>query len=323
MGLRKLSPRGVWRSGNGQRRFSGGDGGETTLAKHVERFEAILVPKKVPLTIERILDCADAFHAAHGRWPIAAPVPIAGVPGESWARIDEALRRRERGLAGYSSLANLLAACRGAGNLTGPPRLRIDQILAWADSYHAAHGRWPIAAPVAVAEAPEESWDRIDQALRQGERGLPGGSSLTRLLADAGVLAIRRHPLRSTRSWPGPMPTTSRTDDGPSRHPSPWPRHRASRGTGSTECSAGRRGRCRWAPRWPACSPNAAACVIRRGFVGCGSTRSCNGPTHFTQQTDAGPFRHLSPWPRRPTSRGTGSTGASAGANGDCRGAPR
>jgi len=166
------------------------------LVKHVERFEAFLVPKKRPLTIERILECADAFHAAHGRWPIAAPVPIAGVPGESWARIDQALRRRERGLSGYSSLAHLLAACRGAGNLSGPPRLRIDHILAWADSYHAAHGRWPIAAPVAVAEAPEESWERIDQALRQGERGLPGGSSLTRLLAER----------RGTRDRKGPPP---------------------------------------------------------------------------------------------------------------------
>ena len=159
-------------------------GGETTLVKHVERFEDNLVPKRVQLTIERILDWADAYHAANGRWPIAAPIPVAEAPGESWDRIDEALRRRERGLSGYSSLADLLAACRGAGNLTGPPRLRIDQILAWADSYHVANGCWPIAEPVAVAEAPEESWEGIDQALRQGERGLPGGSSLTRLLAE-------------------------------------------------------------------------------------------------------------------------------------------
>ena len=36
------------------------------------------------------------------------------------------------------------------------------------------NGRWPVAAPVAVAEAPEESWGRIDRALRRGERGLPG-----------------------------------------------------------------------------------------------------------------------------------------------------
>ena len=154
------------------------------MAAHYAGFHHVRVGGNRRLTIEQILAWADAYHAANGRWPIAAPVAVAGSPGESWDRIDQALRRRERGLSGNSSLARLLAACRGAGNPTGPHRLRIDQILGWADAYHAANGRWPIAAPVPVAEAPEESWDRIDQALRRGERGLAGGSSLTRLLAE-------------------------------------------------------------------------------------------------------------------------------------------
>jgi hypothetical protein len=154
------------------------------------------MPEQRPLTIERILVCADAFHAANGRWPVAAPVPVAGMPGESWSGIDKALRRRERGLSSHSSLAHLLAVCRRAGNLTDPPRLRVDHILAWADSYHAAHGRWPIAAPIAVDEAPDESWEGVDQALRQGKRGLPAGSSLTRLLAER----------RGSRKPKGPPP---------------------------------------------------------------------------------------------------------------------
>ena len=154
------------------------------MAKHTERREDLLLERIRPLTVDRILAWADAYHAANGRWPIAAPVPVAGAPGESWDGIDQALRRRDRGLPGSSSLARLLATCRGAGDSTGLPRLRIDQILGWADAYHAAHGRWPIGAPIAVAEAPEESWDQIDQALRRGERDLPGGSSLTRLLAE-------------------------------------------------------------------------------------------------------------------------------------------
>ena len=141
--------------GKGQTRLSGGDGGETTLATHIERFEDVLAGRKRQLTVEQILAWADAYHVVNGRWPIAAPVPVAGAPGESWDRIDQALRRRERGLSGYSSLARLLAACRGAGNSTGPTRLRIDQILGWADAFHAAHGRWPIAAPVPWPKPPK------------------------------------------------------------------------------------------------------------------------------------------------------------------------
>ena len=297
--------------------------GETTLAKHFERFEDILVPMGRQLTVEQILTWADAYHATNGRWPIAAPVSIAGVPGESWARIDQALRRRERGLSGYSSLARLLAACRGAGNLTGPPRLRVDHILAWADSYHAAHGRWPIAAPVAVAVAPEESWEAIDQALRQGERGLPAGSSLTRLLAER----------RGTRNRKGPPPLDQILAWADAFHAAhgrwpiaaPIPVAEAPEESWEKIDQALRRarGRCRWAPRWLACWPNAAVCVSQRGSAGCASTRSCAGPTPSTQQTAGGPLWHPSLWPRLPTSRGTGSTGRSAGVNGDCWGAPR
>jgi hypothetical protein len=200
------------------------------MASHFEGFQHVRVKEGRQLTVEQILAWADAHHAAHGRWPVAVPLPVAGAPGESWDRIDQALRRRERGLSGNSSLARLLAACRGAGNPTAPPRLRIDQILGWADAYHAANGQWPIAVPVPVAEAPEESWDRIDQALHRGERELPGGSSLARLLAERrGVCNPRRQPrLRidrivgwadayhaANRRWPiaAPLPVAEAPDE--------------------------------------------------------------------------------------------------------------
>jgi hypothetical protein len=66
-----------------------------------------------------------------------------------------------------------------------PPRkppLTVAQILTWADEYHAAHGRWPRALSGRVAGAPEENWKNIDALLRHGQRGLPRGSSLRRLL---------------------------------------------------------------------------------------------------------------------------------------------
>jgi hypothetical protein len=57
------------------------------------------------------------------------------------------------------------------------------QILAWADAHRERTGRWPSRASGVVAAAPGETWVAIDQALRRGDRGLPGGDSLARLLA--------------------------------------------------------------------------------------------------------------------------------------------
>jgi hypothetical protein len=54
--------------------------------------------------------------------------------------------------------------------------------LAWADAHHARTGRWPHRYSGLVLEAPGESWDRINGALREGHRGLPGGDSLAKLL---------------------------------------------------------------------------------------------------------------------------------------------
>jgi hypothetical protein len=64
------------------------------------------------------------------------------------------------------------------------PPLTVDQILAWADEYRARTGRWPSASSGPVGGVPGENWHATDQALAQGLRGLPGGSSLSRLLAE-------------------------------------------------------------------------------------------------------------------------------------------
>jgi len=57
-----------------------------------------------------------------------------------------------------------------------------EMILGWARVYREAKGRWPnVASP--PEHLPEgESWKRLDASLRHGWRGLPGGSSLSRLL---------------------------------------------------------------------------------------------------------------------------------------------
>jgi hypothetical protein len=62
------------------------------------------------------------------------------------------------------------------GALTG------GQIRGWAKRHFRRTGRWPTAASGPVADAPAENWRALNTALREGYRGLPGGSSLARLL---------------------------------------------------------------------------------------------------------------------------------------------
>jgi hypothetical protein len=77
--------------------------------------------------------------------------------------------------------------------------LTVEQILAWADLHHARTGRWPNQHSGAVAGAPGENWSAINQALWQGNRGLPGGDSLTRLLGRH----RRAGEARQRPSWTG------------------------------------------------------------------------------------------------------------------------
>jgi hypothetical protein len=139
---------------------------------------------RATLSVERILAWADGHHAVTGRWPTARDGPITGVPGETWSTINRALRQARRGLPGPISLTRFLVQHRGRQVWNEPPKLTIEQILSWADAHRAAHGCWPCATSGRVDAAPSETWRKIDVALCQGGRGLPGGSGVARLLAE-------------------------------------------------------------------------------------------------------------------------------------------
>ena len=153
------------------------------------------------LTVEQILAWADAHREASGEWPIEDSGPVRSAPGETWKSISAALARGDRGLPGGSSLARLLAEHRGARNPKDLPRLTIEQVLAWADAHRAATGRWPSSGSGPVAEGSEETWAVVNMALSKGLRGLPGGSSLARLLAKRRPVRPRRLSLRKIRTW--------------------------------------------------------------------------------------------------------------------------
>ena len=70
--------------------------------------------------------------------------------------------------------------------------LSIGTILAWADAHHAATGDWPRYDSGKVIDAPRENWSNLNHLLRTGGRGLAGGLSLSRILAEHRGVRDRR-----------------------------------------------------------------------------------------------------------------------------------
>jgi hypothetical protein len=165
-------------------------------------------PNRETLSVERILAWADAYHKMHRSWPLFRGVPLAGqVPGaprESWRAIDAALAMGLRGLPGHCSLRELLAGRRVTlssrpaapppaagdpaagsdfGRLARGTRLRLAQILEWADAHRAATGDWPTPGSGSVGAASfPVTWFALEEALNAGRWGLPYGLTLAHLL---------------------------------------------------------------------------------------------------------------------------------------------
>jgi hypothetical protein len=109
---------------------------------------------------------------------------VRGVPDENWSAIDAALKLGRRGLPGGSSLTYLFDRSLDPAAQGFRPKLTVEQVLAWADAYRAATGRWPTNTSGPVAGVKGEKWVNLDAALRIGRRGLPSGKSLTRLITE-------------------------------------------------------------------------------------------------------------------------------------------
>lgn len=130
-------------------------------------------------------------------------IPKAG--GESWYGVDQALRRGRRGLPRASSLAHLLAKERGVRNQTSRCQLTLRHILAWADAHKRQTGSWPTAGSGPITAAPGETWQAVNASLHRGHRGLSGGTTLARLLAEERGKRNRKNLPRLTpqqiRAW--------------------------------------------------------------------------------------------------------------------------
>jgi hypothetical protein len=79
-------------------------------------------------------------------------------------------------------LARLVEEHQGVPNNRNRLPLPAEQILACADAHRAGHGAWPRVRSGPIEDAPGETWSAVESALQDGRRGLPGDSSLHRLI---------------------------------------------------------------------------------------------------------------------------------------------
>jgi hypothetical protein len=162
----------------GLRGLEGGSSLALLLVEHRGVRSQAALP---PLSVEQILEWADAYRKRTGSWPTRKCGVIPRSGGETWHGLSKSLRRGSRGLPRFRSLSHVLELYRGK---RVPPRLTIPQILRWADQHRERTGDWPQVTSGPIADAPNESWRMMEHALRAGHRGLEGGSSLARLLAE-------------------------------------------------------------------------------------------------------------------------------------------
>ena len=201
----------------------------SSLSRLLAEHRGVPNRKDLPqLTAETIVRWAKAHRRATGKWPNVYSGRISGTD-DTWKRINGCLAKGVRGAVQYPSLAALLRDRCGVVGHRGKPEISIGQILEWADQYKAKHGRWPTANSGAIPEA-NENWRAICLSLLNGTRGLDGGWSLPRLLAEHRSHRNRSNLSRltirdilrwadvykqSTGEWPsprsGPIPGTMDT----------------------------------------------------------------------------------------------------------------
>jgi superfamily II DNA or RNA helicase len=135
-----------------------------------------------------IIKAQKAFFADHGRWPNEKSGGASRYFGFQikWKAVYKALTNGSRGLPGGSSLKKLRIE---AGLETEAVLLSKAMIIEAQKAFFADHGRYPGQKDGDGSRyfGFQIKWPAVEQALKQGCRGLAGGSSLKKLRIEAGL----------------------------------------------------------------------------------------------------------------------------------------
>jgi hypothetical protein len=167
-------------------RFTSGACGPSTFQELRNAIEANHLVLSTPM----IIDWIRQYLACHGKKPkqTSGVIEFAGSEYKNitWSAINAVLWKGGRGLPGGSSLAQLVEKEFGIKNRANIPLLTENKICEWIQQFIDKYKRKPIIADgvieFALDEYAGETWGKINDSLMNGMRGMPKGSSLTKII---------------------------------------------------------------------------------------------------------------------------------------------
>lgn len=169
---------------------NGGRGLPKGFTLRVAATEANLIQHKPLLTKERVLSAVAAYFADHGKHPNLNSGDAANYFGfpTTWAAVTNAGLSGARGLPkGFS----LLQAAYELGIATEKPKLSPEMVRNAVQKYFEEHGVRPTQRSGEASKwfGFEETWLCVEQAGRQGCRGLPKGLTLAQVAQELGLIS--------------------------------------------------------------------------------------------------------------------------------------
>ena len=199
----------------GQRGLPGG----SSLARVLKKHRHTADPRRIRPDISRkqIIEWIRDHHLRTGQWPQRDSGRVLSAPDISWSTVSRLLESGGPNLPGGESLKDLLHNDFGLWSSRGNRPLSEAMILKWTEQYKARCGKWPIVMSGSIPSTDGDTWAAINEALVHGRRGLPGGSSLAKLLtkhfgpayrptaarlSEKQILLWAREHYRTTGKWP-------------------------------------------------------------------------------------------------------------------------